>query len=168
MFTHSIAVRRTAALILAVLFLALPGCRSGKPPINVGNQPNAPAQPGPAASGEAAPAGEDAPEEEEAGEDSGVNARSEYAPVFSVKGGFLSGEEKLTLSLPAGAPVSARIAYTDDCSEPARGSKSYSAPLTVGAAESYAAEHGGRALVVVCDHLTDAGNLGAIIRSRCE
>ncbi len=29
----------------------------------------------------------------------------------------------------------------------------------------YAEEHGGRALVVVCDHLTDAGNLGAIIRS---
>ena len=35
----------------------------------------------------------------------------------------------------------------------------------VAAAESYAAEHNGRALVVVCDHLTDAGNLGAIIRS---
>ncbi len=35
----------------------------------------------------------------------------------------------------------------------------------VDAAESYAAEHNGRALVVVCDHLTDAGNLGAIIRS---
>ena len=34
-----------------------------------------------------------------------------------------------------------------------------------GTAESYAAEHDGRALVVVCDHLTDAGNLGAIIRS---
>jgi len=35
----------------------------------------------------------------------------------------------------------------------------------VDAAESYAAEHDGRALVVVCDHLTDAGTLGAIIRS---
>ena len=35
----------------------------------------------------------------------------------------------------------------------------------VDAAERYAAEHDGRALVVVCDHLTDAGNLGAIIRS---
>jgi 23S rRNA (guanosine2251-2'-O)-methyltransferase len=35
----------------------------------------------------------------------------------------------------------------------------------VGAAEAYAAGHDGRALVVVCDHLTDAGNLGAIIRS---
>ena len=35
----------------------------------------------------------------------------------------------------------------------------------VGAAEEYAAGHDGRALVVVCDHLTDAGNLGAIIRS---
>ena len=35
----------------------------------------------------------------------------------------------------------------------------------VDAAESYAAEHNGRALVVVCDHLTDAGNLGAIIRT---
>ena len=35
----------------------------------------------------------------------------------------------------------------------------------VGAAEEYAAAHDGRALVVVCDHLTDAGNLGAIIRS---
>ena len=30
---------------------------------------------------------------------------------------------------------------------------------------SYAADHDGRALVVACDHLTDAGNLGAIIRS---
>lgn len=35
----------------------------------------------------------------------------------------------------------------------------------VGAAEEHAAAHDGRALVVVCDHLTDAGNLGAIIRS---
>ena len=35
----------------------------------------------------------------------------------------------------------------------------------VGAAEQFAADHDGRALVVVCDHLTDAGNLGAIIRS---
>ncbi|MBO4352114.1 MAG: 23S rRNA (guanosine(2251)-2'-O)-methyltransferase RlmB [Eggerthellaceae bacterium] len=35
----------------------------------------------------------------------------------------------------------------------------------VDAAENYLAEHGGRALVVVCDHLTDSGNLGAIIRS---
>ena len=33
------------------------------------------------------------------------------------------------------------------------------------AAESYAADHDGRALVIVCDHLTDAGNFGAIIRS---
>ncbi len=38
----------------------------------------------------------------------------------------------------------------------------------VDAANSYAAEeHDGRALVVLCDHLTDAGNLGAISRS-CE
>lgn len=35
----------------------------------------------------------------------------------------------------------------------------------VGAAEAYAQEHDGRALVVVCDHITDAGNLGALIRS---
>ena len=35
----------------------------------------------------------------------------------------------------------------------------------IGAAQDYADEHDGRALVVVCDHLTDAGNLGAIIRS---
>ncbi len=35
----------------------------------------------------------------------------------------------------------------------------------VGAAQEHAAGHDGRALVVVCDHLTDAGNLGAIIRS---
>ena len=35
----------------------------------------------------------------------------------------------------------------------------------VGAAQAYAEEHDGRALVVVCDHITDAGNLGAIIRS---
>ena len=35
----------------------------------------------------------------------------------------------------------------------------------VGASEAYAAAHEGRALVVVCDHLTDSGNLGAIIRS---
>ena len=33
------------------------------------------------------------------------------------------------------------------------------------AAEKSAAEHDGRALVVVLDHLTDAGNLGAIARS---
>ena len=35
----------------------------------------------------------------------------------------------------------------------------------VGFASDYAQEHEGRALVVVCDHITDAGNLGAIIRS---
>lgn len=35
----------------------------------------------------------------------------------------------------------------------------------VGVAEAYAQEHDGRALVVVCDHITDAGNLGALIRS---
>ena len=35
----------------------------------------------------------------------------------------------------------------------------------VDAANSYAEEHDGRALVVLCDHLTDAGNLGAIARS---
>ena len=35
----------------------------------------------------------------------------------------------------------------------------------VGAAETYAQEHDGRALVVICDHITDAGNLGDIIRS---
>ncbi len=33
------------------------------------------------------------------------------------------------------------------------------------AADSYANEHNGRALVVLLDHLTDAGNLGAIARS---
>lgn len=33
------------------------------------------------------------------------------------------------------------------------------------AAQRYAEEHSGRALIVVCDHITDAGNLGAIIRS---
>ncbi len=33
------------------------------------------------------------------------------------------------------------------------------------ASQVYAEDHDGRALVVVCDHLTDAGNLGAIIRS---
>ena len=35
----------------------------------------------------------------------------------------------------------------------------------LGAAEDFAESHDGRALVVLCDHLTDAGNLGAIIRS---
>ena len=35
----------------------------------------------------------------------------------------------------------------------------------LGDAEHYAEEHDGRALVVVCDHITDSGNLGAIIRS---
>lgn len=35
----------------------------------------------------------------------------------------------------------------------------------VGRAQEQAKEHDGRALVVVCDHITDAGNLGAIIRS---
>lgn len=35
----------------------------------------------------------------------------------------------------------------------------------VNEALTYADEHDGRALVIVCDHLTDAGNLGAIIRS---
>ena len=33
------------------------------------------------------------------------------------------------------------------------------------AANAYAEEHDGRALIVVCDHITDAGNLGALIRS---
>lgn len=33
------------------------------------------------------------------------------------------------------------------------------------ATADYAREHGGRALVIVLDHLTDAGNLGAIVRS---
>jgi len=33
------------------------------------------------------------------------------------------------------------------------------------AAKSYAEAHEGRALIVVCDHITDAGNLGAIARS---
>ena len=33
------------------------------------------------------------------------------------------------------------------------------------AADAYAVEHDGRALVVVLDHITDAGNLGAVIRS---
>jgi len=35
----------------------------------------------------------------------------------------------------------------------------------VGRAQEQAEAHDGRALVVVCDHITDAGNLGAIIRS---
>ena len=35
----------------------------------------------------------------------------------------------------------------------------------VDAANSYAEEHDGRALIVVLDHITDAGNLGAIARS---
>ena len=35
----------------------------------------------------------------------------------------------------------------------------------VGHANAYAEEHDGRALIVVCDHITDAGNLGALIRS---
>lgn len=35
----------------------------------------------------------------------------------------------------------------------------------VSRAEKQAVDFGGRALVVVCDHITDAGNLGAIIRS---
>ncbi len=35
----------------------------------------------------------------------------------------------------------------------------------VGVAEASAQEHDGRALVVVCDHITDAGNQGALIRS---
>ncbi|WP_305299633.1 23S rRNA (guanosine(2251)-2'-O)-methyltransferase RlmB [Parvibacter caecicola] len=33
------------------------------------------------------------------------------------------------------------------------------------AAKDYAEAHEGRALIVVCDHLTDAGNLGAVARS---
>lgn len=33
------------------------------------------------------------------------------------------------------------------------------------AATAYADEHGGRALVVILDHITDAGNLGAVVRS---
>ena len=65
-----------------------------------------------------------------------MNARSEYAPVFSLAEGFLDGERELTLSLPAGAPVTARIAYTEDCSEPAKGSKSYASPITVGKEEA--------------------------------
>ena len=32
-------------------------------------------------------------------------------------------------------------------------------------ANAYAAEHDGRALIVVLDHITDAGNLGAVVRS---
>ena len=35
----------------------------------------------------------------------------------------------------------------------------------IAAADGYAADHDGRALIVVLDHITDAGNLGAIIRS---
>ena len=35
----------------------------------------------------------------------------------------------------------------------------------IDAANAYADQHDGRALIVVCDHLTDAGNFGAIIRS---
>ncbi len=35
----------------------------------------------------------------------------------------------------------------------------------VDVALKYADEHEGRALIVVCDHITDAGNLGALIRS---
>lgn len=35
----------------------------------------------------------------------------------------------------------------------------------IAAAEAHAASHGGSALVVVLDHITDAGNLGAIVRS---
>ena len=35
----------------------------------------------------------------------------------------------------------------------------------VGDAIAYADAHDGRALIVVCDHITDAGNLGALIRS---
>lgn len=35
----------------------------------------------------------------------------------------------------------------------------------VDVAQAYADEHEGRALIVICDHLTDAGNLGAIVRS---
>ena len=35
----------------------------------------------------------------------------------------------------------------------------------VDAAEKYAADHDGRALIVILDHITDSGNLGAIIRS---
>ena len=37
----------------------------------------------------------------------------------------------------------------------------------VNASNEYAEAHDGRAMVVICDHLTDAGNLGAISRS-CE
>lgn len=37
----------------------------------------------------------------------------------------------------------------------------------VNASNEYAEAHNGRAMVVICDHLTDAGNLGAISRS-CE
>ena len=37
----------------------------------------------------------------------------------------------------------------------------------VNASNEYAEAHEGRAMVVICDHLTDAGNLGAISRS-CE
>ncbi len=33
------------------------------------------------------------------------------------------------------------------------------------ASHKYADEHEGRSLIVICDHITDAGNLGAIIRS---
>ncbi len=33
------------------------------------------------------------------------------------------------------------------------------------AANDYAEAHNGRALIVVCDHITDAGNLGAVARS---
>lgn len=40
-----------------------------------------------------------------------------------------------------------------------------SATSILEAAEAYATAHDGRALIVIADHLTDAGNLGAIARS---
>ena len=134
---------KAGAVMLAVLLLGLSGCRSGKPPISVDPQ-GAAVQNAREQTASADPAGADdtgdahsAPsEDEEAGENSGVTARAEYAPVFSLKEGFLDGEGELVLSLPAGAPVSARIAWTDDCSEPAKGSKSYSAPIPVGREEA--------------------------------
>ncbi len=53
------------------------------------------------------------------------------APVFSLPGGFYSGNQTVTLSLPAGTPSTTQIYYTINGSKPTEQSLKYSAPITL-------------------------------------
>ena len=119
--------KRFWTAVLAALMLAQTGCRRGGGPIHIDADQTPPVAQAAVDEAEERVPETDPPEDE---------AEGPFQPVFSLESGFYSSAQKLTLSMPSGAPKGSFITYTTDCSEPARSSKVFLGQIDVAKGEA--------------------------------